>query len=93
MALVDRSGIPVQFTGFLHADSGKPHGKGMMIWPRTGDKFEGRFEQGGKGYSFWGCGCVFGRVATFRLAHSTQTLSMDIPLFQPSSKRSRPHAL
>jgi Kelch motif len=62
MALVDRLGIPVQFTGFLHAETGKPHGKGMMMWPLTGDKYEGRFEQGGTGNDIFFVGSVFGGV-------------------------------
>lgn len=47
-SLLDNSGVQVQFTGFLSTETGKPHGKGQMTWPLTGDKYEGRFEDGGK---------------------------------------------
>jgi hypothetical protein len=47
-SLLDSFGVPVQFTGFLHAETEKPHGKGQMTWILNGDRYEGRFEQGGK---------------------------------------------
>lgn len=48
--LLDNFGVQVRFTGYIHGESGRPQGKGRMTWTVTGDRYEGRFEQGGKSF-------------------------------------------
>jgi hypothetical protein len=46
--IMDNIGVQVKFTGFLASETGRPHGKGRMTWPLTGDRYEGRFEHGAR---------------------------------------------
>eukprot|EP00934_Nitzschia_sp_Nitz4_P003235 Nitzschia sp. Nitz4//scaffold219_size35776//228//2123//NITZ4_007817-RA/size35776-processed-gene-0.0-mRNA-1//1//CDS//3329542299//3225//frame0 len=58
----DQFGAQVSFTGFLSEQSGKPHGKGRMIFTATGDQYEGKFEHGvrqGRGLMRFSNGDVF----------------------------------
>jgi hypothetical protein len=46
--MMDTVGVEVKFTGYLASETGRPHGKGRMTWPLTGDRYEGRFEHGAR---------------------------------------------
>lgn len=60
--IMDNAGVQVHFTGFLASESGRPHGKGRMTWPLSGDRYEGRFEHGarqGRGHMIYNNGDSF----------------------------------